>query len=138
MPMPSYWLLKTEPDEYSFDQLVADRRTVWDGVANNLALQHLRKMKTGDKVLFYHTGNERAVVGIAEVIKNPYPDPNLKDKKRVVVNIKPDRKLPHAVALADIKSNETFKDFDLIKIPRLSVMPVKAIYWNTILSMGGL
>jgi len=136
--VPSYWLLKTEPDEYSFDQLVADRRTVWDGVANNLALQHLRKMKIGDKVLFYHTGNERAVVGVAEVLTNAYPDPNLKDKKRVVVNIKPDRKLPYAVPLAEIKSNHTFNDFDLVKIPRLSVMPVKAIYWNTILSMGGL
>jgi predicted RNA-binding protein with PUA-like domain len=138
MPMPLYWLLKTEPDEYSFDQLVADRRTVWDGVSNNLALQHIRKMKIGDKVLIYHTGKERAVVGIAEVITNPYPDLNLNDKKRVVVNIKPDRKLPYPVSLAEIKSNQTFKDFDMVKIPRLSVMPLKDIYWNTILSMGGL
>lgn len=136
--MPAYWLLKTEPEEYSFDQLVADRRTIWDGIANNLALQHLRKMKKGDKVLIYHTGTERAVVGIAEVARGPFQDPGSSDPKRVVVELKPIRKLPQPVPLAEIKNNKTFKDFELVKISRLSVMPVKHIYWQTILGMGGL
>ncbi len=136
--MSGYWLLKTEPEEYSFDQLVADRRTVWDGVSNNLALKYLRKMKMGDKVLVYHTGNERAVVGIAEVMSNPYPDPDADDDKQVVIKIKPIRKLPYPVPLADIKGNKTFKDFELVRISRLSVVPVKKIYWSTILGMGGL
>jgi predicted RNA-binding protein with PUA-like domain len=136
--MPAYWLIKTDPDEYSFDQLVADRRTVWDGVLNNLALQYLRKMKKGDKALIYHTGAERAIVGVAEVIGNAYRDPSSNDEKSVVVNIKPVRKLPYAVPLSEIKNNKTFKDFELVKISRLSVMPVKDIYWKTILGMSGL
>ncbi len=136
--MPAYWLLKTEPGEYSFDQLVVDRRTVWDGVANNLALKYLRNMKVGDKAFIYHTGTERAIVGIAEIISNPYRDPESKDPKRVVVNLKPDRKLPYPVPLSEIKNNKTFKDFDLVKLSRLSVMPVKNVYWHIILGMGGL
>jgi len=136
--MISYWLLKTEPEEYSFDQLVEDRRTVWDGVANNLALQNMRKMKKGDRVLIYHTGRERAVVGIAELISDPYKDPESDDPKIVVMKIKPVQKLPYPVSLADIKENKTFKDFDLVKLSRLSVMPVKQIYWKTILGMGGI
>lgn len=136
--MPSYWLVKTEPEEYSFDQLVADRRTVWDGVSNNLALQYLGKMKTGDRVLIYHTGNERAVVGIAEVTGNPYQDPKISDKRRIVVKLKPVRKLPYPVPLIEIKNNKTFNEFELVKNSRLSVMPVKNIYWKTILGMGGL
>lgn len=136
--MAGYWLLKTEPDEYSFDQLVADRRTVWDGVANNLALQYLRKMKKGDRVLIYHTGKERAIIGIAEAISGPYADPEANDEKRVVINIKPVQKLPYAVSLAHIKGNKTFNDFELVKFSRLSVMPVKDLYWGTILRMGGL
>jgi predicted RNA-binding protein with PUA-like domain len=136
--MPAYWLLKTEPEQYSFDQLVADRRTGWDGIANNLALQNLRKMRKGDRALIYHTGNERAVIGIAEVISNPYQDPEANDKKRMVVKLKPVRKLPYPVPLIEIKNNKTFKDFELVKNSRLSVMPVKEIYWKTILGMGGL
>jgi len=136
--MPAYWLLKTEPGEYSFDQLVVDRRTVWDGVANNLALKYLRNMKVGDKAFIYHTGTERAIVGIAEIISNPYRDPESKDPKRVVVNLKPDRKLPYPVPLSEIKNNKTFKDFDLVKLSQLSVMPVKNVYWHIILGMGGL
>jgi predicted RNA-binding protein with PUA-like domain len=136
--MPAYWLLKTEPEEYSFDQLVADRRTIWDGVANNLALQHIRKMKKGDRLLIYHTGTERAVVGIAEVTRGSFKDPNSSDPKHVVVEVKPIRKLPYPVPLAEIKNNKTFNDFELVKISRLSVMPVKHIYWQTILGMGGL
>lgn len=136
--MPVYWLVKTEPGDYSFEQLVADRRTVWDGVANNLALKHLRYMKPGDKILIYHTGKERAIVGIAEVLSGPYQDPGSRDPKRVVVQIKPDRKLPYPVPLAEIKNNKTFKDFELVTMSRLSVMPVKEVYWHTILGMGGL
>jgi len=136
--MPAFWLIKTEPEEYSFEQLVADRRTVWDGVENNLALKYMKCMRIGDKVLIYHTGTERAIIGIAEVISNPYPDPEVNDPNRVVIKLKPDRKLPHPVPLSEIKNNKTFKDFELVKISRLSVMPVKDLYWYTILGMGDL
>jgi predicted RNA-binding protein with PUA-like domain len=136
--MPSYWLLKTEPDDYSFEQLVSDRRTIWDGVANNLAQQHMRAMQKGDRVLIYHTGKERSVVGIAEVTRKPFPDPTSENPKHVAVEIKSIRKLPYPVKLADIKNNRTFDDFELVTITRLSAMPVKPLYWKTITGMGGL
>lgn len=137
-PMVAYWLLKTEPAEYSFDQLVADRRTTWDGVSNNLALKYMRAMEKGDKALIYHTGRERAIIGIAEILSAPYQDPSVKDARRVVVDIKPVRKLPRPVSLAELRDNKTFRDFELLRNSRLSVMPVKEMYWKTILGMGGL
>jgi predicted RNA-binding protein with PUA-like domain len=136
--MTAYWLFKTEPEDYSFDDLVTDRRTVWDGVANNLALQYLRKIKKGDQVLIYHTGEERAVVGIAEVIRDPMKHPDRTGKKDGIIEIKPVRKLPYPVSLTDIRENKTFADFELVKISRLSVVRVKPIHWNTILGLGGL
>jgi predicted RNA-binding protein with PUA-like domain len=126
------WLLKTEPDCYAWDQLVADKKTAWDGVANALALKHIRAMKKGDVALIYHTGDERAAVGVAEVVSAPYPDPNEGDEKLVVVDIKPKKKLAQAVTLSDIKADPAFAGWDLLRIGRLSVVPVPDAMWARI------
>src|SRR5688572_14992525 len=123
------WLLKTEPTTYSWDQLVRDKKTTWDGVANATALQHIRAMKKGDAVLIYHTGGEKAAVGIAEVASAPYPDPNEGDEKLVVVDLKPKKKLANPVTLAQIKADPAFAGWDLLRIGRLSVVPVPDIMW---------
>jgi predicted RNA-binding protein with PUA-like domain len=126
------WLLKTEPDCYAWDQLVKDKRTAWDGVANALALKHIRAMKRGDVALIYHTGDERAAVGVAEVVSDPYPDPKEGDDKLVVVDLKPKRKLAQPVTLADFKADPAFAGWDLLRIGRLSVVPVPDAMWTRI------
>jgi predicted RNA-binding protein with PUA-like domain len=131
-----YWLFKTEPDCYSYDQLEKDKKTVWDGVSNNLALKYLREIRKGDLAFVYHTGDEKAIVGIAEIISDPYMDPKENDPKLAVVDIKPKERLPKPVRLADIKANPKFEDFLLVKMSRLSVMPVAAEHWK-LLSNGG-
>lgn len=128
--MPRRWLFKTEPEDYSFEDLERDKKTVWDGVSNNLALKNLREVRLGDEILIYHSGSEKAIVGIAEAISDPYPDPNEQDDKVVVVNIKPKRKLTRQLTLSDIKSIAELSDFDLIRLPRLSVMPVTLPQWQ--------
>src|SRR2546425_12464049 len=100
------WLLKTEPDGYSWDDLVRDKKTAWDGVSNALALKHIRAMKKGDLALIYHTGDERAAVGVAEVASDPYPDPKEEDDRLVVVDLKPKKKLKQPVTLSDIKADK--------------------------------
>lgn len=125
----AYWLFKEEPDHYSLEDLFRDKRTVWDGVENNLALKHLRAVKKGDRVLYYHTGKVKAVVGEMEVVKGAYPDPTRDDERLVVVDVKPVRRLPRAVSLAEIKANPLFADFALVRISRLSVMPVTEEQW---------
>ncbi len=134
--MPQRWLLKTEPTEFSYDDLVGDRRAVWDGVTNNLALKNIRTMRKGDLAFIYHTGDEKAVVGIAEVVSDPYPDPKKNDPKLVVVDLKPKQRLSRVVTLAEIKSCRTLKNFDLVRISRLSVVPVSADQWQTLLSLA--
>ena len=126
------WLLKTEPDCYNWDALVKDRRTVWDGVTNALALKHIRTMKKGDLALIYHTGDQRCAVGVAEVASGPYADPSQDDERMAVVDIKPRRKLKRPVTLADIKSDPTFEGWDLLRISRLSVTPVPEAMWARI------
>ena len=126
------WLLKTEPSTYSFDQLVQDKKTTWDGVANATALQNIRAMKKGDAVLVYHTGSEKAAVGVAEVASGPYPDPKEKDEKLVVVDLKPKRKLAKPVTLAQIKGDPAFAGWDLLRIGRLSVVAVPDTMWARI------
>jgi predicted RNA-binding protein with PUA-like domain len=126
------WLLKTEPDCYAWDNLVKDKRTVWDGVTNALALKHIRSMQKGDLALVYHTGDERAAIGIAEIVTDPYPDPDQKDEKLVVVDLKPKSKLEHSVTLSDIKADPAFAGWDLLRIGRLSVVPVPDAMWSRI------
>lgn len=130
----SFWLLKTEPNTYSFDDLERDGSTTWDGVANNTALIHLRAMKSGDLALIYHTGDERRAVGIAEITSAPYPDPKADNPKLVVVDLRPIERLTNPVTLAEIKSDPFFADFVLVRQARLSVMPVSAEQWQRILT----
>jgi predicted RNA-binding protein with PUA-like domain len=130
-----HWVLKTEPSEYGFPDLVRDRRTRWEGVSNPVALKHLRSMLEGDEVLIYHTGNEKALVGLASVVSLPYPDP--KDPKLVVVDVEPIRPLPRTVSLAEIKAEAAFTDLGLVRVPRLSVVPVEPAQWKRLLSMAG-
>lgn len=130
--MANRWLFKTEPTAYSFQQLEKDKRTVWDGVKNNLALKHLSGIKKGDEILIYHTGDEKAAVGIARALSDAYPDPQKKEPKLKVVEIEPDRALPRPVTLAEIKANAKLKNFDLVRLPRLSVMPVSDEQWKII------
>lgn len=130
----AYWLLKTEPSDYAYADLERDQGTPWDGVSNNLALKHLRQIRRGDQALIYHTGKERRAVGIAEVTSDPFPDPERDDPRLVVVELKPGRRLTEPIRLADIKSDPTLKDFDLVRLPRLSVMPVPEAVWNRLLS----
>ena len=132
----AYWLLKTEPDCYSFADLVRDKRTAWDGVSNGLALKHIRSMQKGDAALIYHTGDERAAVGIADVVSAPYPDPKEEDDRLVVVDVKPTKKLDRPVTLSDIKADKTFEGFDLVRIGRLSVVPVPPKMWERILELS--
>jgi predicted RNA-binding protein with PUA-like domain len=126
----SGWLFKTEPSTYSFDQLEKEKRATWDGVSNNLALKYLRQTKKGDLVLIYHTGDEKRVVGIAEIVSPPYADPKLNDPKMTVVDIKPKHKLQKPISLAEVKANKLLQDFLLVKMSRLSVMPVSADQWK--------
>lgn len=135
--MPQYWLLKTEPSDYSYADLIRDGQTAWDGVSNNLALKHLRNIKTGDLAFLYHTGKERSLVGIAEVTSDPYPDPKKNDPKLAVVDVKAREELPQRVSLAEVKAEQELSDFLLVRLPRLSVMPVTEAQWNRLLAMAG-
>jgi len=128
----AYWLLKSEPDVYSYEDLVRDKKTEWDGVANNTALIHIRSMKKGELALIYHIGDVRAAIGVAEVISEPHADTKLNDPKMAVVTVKPKKKLTRAVTLAEIKADPVFAGFDLIRIGRLSVVPVPEKMWKRI------
>ena len=131
------WLFKEEPSNYSFDELVKDKRTVWSGVKNPLAQKHLHAVKRGDRVLYYHTGNEKAVIGIAKALEDAYTDPKDKTGKLAVVDVGPVKRLPRPVTLAEIKTDPTFKTFALVRISRLSVMPVSDAEWDRIEKKAG-
>jgi predicted RNA-binding protein with PUA-like domain len=126
------WLFKEEPTNYSFDALVKDKKAVWSGVKNPLAQKHLRSVKKGDAIFYYHTGDEKSVVGIARAMDDAYADPADKTGKAAVVDVAPVRKLARPVTLAEIKADPAFKDFALVRISRLSVMPVTADQWRRI------
>lgn len=130
----AYWLFKQEPSTYNYSQLEKDGRTVWDGVANNLALKHLRAVKKGDNAIFYHTGDEKQAVGIMEIVSDPYPDP--KDKSLAVVDVRPAGRLKKPVTLAQIKADPAFAGWELVRISRLSVMPVPQKLWERIMKMA--
>jgi predicted RNA-binding protein with PUA-like domain len=126
------WLFKEEPANYSFDALVKDGKTVWSGVKNPLAQKHLRSVKKGDTIFYYHTGDEKSVVGIARAMGDAYVDPTDKTGKAAVVDVAPVKKLARPVTLKEIKADAAFKDFALVRISRLSVMPVSAAEWRRI------
>jgi len=134
----AYWILKTDADTYPFDQLERERRTVWDGVTNALALKHIRSMAPGDPVLIYHSNVGKELVGLARITSAPYPDPKGKDPKLVVVDLEAERRLPKPVTLAEVKADPTFSDLGLVRMSRLSVIPVPAEQWKKLLQMGGL
>jgi predicted RNA-binding protein with PUA-like domain len=126
------WLFKEEPGTYSFTQLESDGSTTWSGVTNALAQKHLRSVQKGDRIFFYHTGSEKAVVGIMEATANPAPDPDDEAGKRVVLTVKPVKKLKKPVTLATIKAEKAFANWELVRQARLSVMPVPPELWKKI------
>ena len=137
--MTNYWLAKQEPSGprgYNFEQLKREKTTIWDGVHNNLALKHMREMAAGDLVLFYHTGDERQVVGIMEVTSKPYPNPREDIERFIVVDVKYKKTLKRPVTLAEMKKNNEFKDWELIRISRLSIMPVPKPIWDAIVKIS--
>ena len=134
--MAGSWLFKTEPTAYSYAQLARDRRAVWDGVKNALALKHLAGVATGDRVIIYHTGDEKAAVGVARVVRGAYPDPKHRESRLVVVDLVPVDALPRPVALGEMRGNRGLAGFDLLRLPRLSVMPVSAEHWAEIMRMA--
>jgi predicted RNA-binding protein with PUA-like domain len=130
------WLFKEEPETYSFADLQRDGATTWSGVANPQAQKNLRSVKKGDRVFFYATGKVKAVVGVMEVTADPAPDPADAAGKRVAVTVKPVRALAAPVALSAVKADEAFAGWELVKLPRLSVMPVPDALWKKIEKMG--
>jgi predicted RNA-binding protein with PUA-like domain len=134
--MANYWLCKQEPSIYSIEKLEKEKKTTWDGVHNNLALKHLRQMKKSDLVFFYHSGDEKQVAGIMEVVSEAYPNPKEKDPRFVAVDVKFKKRLGRPVTLEEIKANNKFRDWDLLRISRLSVMPVPSQIWNEIIKIS--
>ena len=137
--MLNYWLAKQEPSGprgYNILQLKKDKKTMWDGVHNNLALKHIRNMRKGDLVFFYHTGDERQVVGIMSVTSNPYPNPEEDNERFVVVDVKFKSLLAKSVGLDEIKKQKGLKNWELLRISRLSVMPVPKPIWDLIIKMS--
>ena len=130
------WLVKQEPEDYSWDDLVRDKKTAWTGVRNFQARNNLRNMKTGDAVLFYHSGKDKCVVGIAEVAKAAYPDPTADDDSWIAVDIKPVKPLAKPVSLGDIRGNAKLRNLLLVRQSRLSVMPVSNEDFDEILKMS--
>ena len=131
------WLCKVEPDCYSFDALLRDGETLWDGVSNALARKHLRQMKPGDRVLYYHTGKEKAVVGEMVVAAEPQPDPKADDEAAVAVAMRPVRRFSRPVPLAEIKADKLLAAWELVRLPRLSVVPVTDSQWKRVEKMAG-
>jgi predicted RNA-binding protein with PUA-like domain len=131
------WLFKEEPTHYGFDEFVKDKRTAWSGVKNPVAQKHLHAVKKGDRIFYYHTGDEKSVVGIAKALGDAYADPNDPNGKMAVVDVAPVKKLPRPVTLKEIKADARFKDFALVRISRLSVMPVTDQQWEWIEKMAG-
>ena len=133
----TYWLLKSEPDVYSFDQLLVEGETVWNGVRNNAARLHLRAMKEGDEALFYHSNIGKEAVGLCRISREAYPDPTDESGQWVAVSVQPVRKLARPVSLAEMKVEPALAEFQLIRQSRLSVVPVRDEEWETILKMAG-
>jgi len=133
-----YWLVKSEPFKYSWDQFLKDGKTIWEGVRNYAARNNLRAMKKGDKVFFYHSNEGLEIVGLAEVVKEHYQDPTTADTNWVVVDLKPLKTLPQPITLATIKATKELADMDLVRLSRLSVGSVKEKEYKLLMKMGGL
>ena len=131
------WLFKTEPSDYAFTDLVRDKRVVWEGVSNALALIHLRGVRKGDVVVIYHTGAEKRAVGLAVATGEPYADPKLGDPRRVVVDLKPGKALPSPVALATFKTDTVLRTTELVRNSRLSVMPLTDAHLARVVQLAG-
>jgi predicted RNA-binding protein with PUA-like domain len=136
-PAMARFLVKTEPSTYSFADLRRDKRTVWDGVSNPVALKHLATIRKGDTVIVYHTGDEKQAVGLAIAASDAYPDPKLKDPKRPVVDLAADKALPKPVSLAQVKADAALKGTELARLPRLSVMPFSEAEFQRLLRLAG-
>jgi predicted RNA-binding protein with PUA-like domain len=132
----SYWLIKSEPEVYSWDQLVKDKQTRWDGIRNYAARLHLRSMKKGDEIFFYHSNKGTEIVGIAKVTKEAYPDPTSSDPAWFAIDVKAEKKLAKPVSLEQIKKEKKLSAMALVRISRLSVQPVSEEEWKIILKMG--
>ena len=130
----NYWLVKTEPETYSWDNLVRDKKSGWDGVRNFQARNHLKAMKNGDLVFIYHSGDERSIIGIAKVVKEAYPE--AKDEAWVAVDLVPEKKIKNTISLAQIKADKKLSDMVLVKASRLSVQPVKQSEFEYIEAMS--
>ena len=131
------FLVKTEPSTYSFSDLQRDRRTVWDGIRNPVALKHLATVKKGDTLIVYHTGDEKQAVGLAVAASGAYPDPKLADPKRLVIDLEAKRALPKPVTLAQVKADPMLKANDLARLPRLSVVPFTEAQLERLLKLAG-
>jgi predicted RNA-binding protein with PUA-like domain len=132
----AYWILKTEPSSYAYDDLERDGTTVWDGVTNAQALINIRQMQPGDRALIYHSGDERSAIGLAEITTAPYADPKLDDPRRVVVDVRAVRRLARPVPLNAIKAEPLFAQLALVRQPRLSVVPVSEEHWRRLMEMS--
>jgi predicted RNA-binding protein with PUA-like domain len=134
--MATRWLFKTEPSVYSYQQLVKDKKTMWDGVANNLALKNLKDIKKGEQILIYHTGDEKQAVGIARALGGAYADPGKKNPRLLVVDIEPVKALAKPVTLAQVKADKKLGNFDLVRNSRLSIMKVTDEQWDAMMGMA--
>lgn len=132
----AYWLMKTEPDEFSYTDLEQRAREPWNGVRNAVALKHMRAMQPGDSFLFYHTGNEKAVVGVGRIATAPYPDPTAEKDSFVIVDTAPGYRFQRPVTLAEIKADPRFANWELVRQSRLSVMPVSEEMWAWLHEIG--
>src|SRR5689334_7872244 len=131
-----YWLLKSDPDTYAFPELQAEKRAVWDGVANPVALKNIRAMKKGDQAFVYHTGKERAILGTATIESAPYQDPKSDDPRLVVVDVKAGKPLSRPVTLDEMKREPALAGWDLFRLGRLSVVPVSAEQWKVVMDLA--
>ena len=134
----AYWLVKSEPFKYSYEQLEKDKQTFWDGVRNYAARNHLKAMKKGDQVLFYHSNEGLEIVGIAKVAKEAYQDPTTDEDAWVVVDLKPYKRIKKPVSLEQVKADKRLKEMALVRLGRLSVQPVTEDEWNVIMELGGM
>ncbi|QJW45805.1 EVE domain-containing protein [bacterium BFN5] len=132
----AYWLAKTEPESYSYEDLERLGRDPWNGVKNFTALKHISNMRPGDLVFIYHTGKEKAIVGVAEVVSQPYPDPTETDKRFIATDVEPRYRLDRPISLKEIKQNPVFDEWELVRQSRLSVMPVTAEHWSLVHSLA--